>query len=144
MAPEYTDPDGRARIEFSRLRAVAATAAAIPFKGGAREPYMSWLTKRKTEVVYDEPGGRWMLSDRSIWDAHSRVSFRHAHRRHRVVRRDERPRRRVRRLAAVLLDWRNRLQGEYLRLHPAGQHAEEAVTVVKDTVDRLSAPAPRR
>jgi len=36
-------------------------------------------------------------------------------------------------------DTRNRLQGEYLRLHPNGQHAVEAVTVLKETADEIGA-----
>lgn len=141
VAPEYTDPDGRARVEFSRLRATAAAAATIPFKGGSREPYASWLKARTSDVVYDEPGGRWMLNDRPIWAAHARAGSS-------PVTDD---------LAwfavtnglggecegylPCYLNWRNRLQGEYLRLHPVGQHAEEAVGVIRETTDRLGAPA---
>src|SRR5688500_4558037 len=57
VAPEYTDPDGRARVGFARLRAIALAAQAIPWKGGTREPYASWLKARATDVVYNAPGG---------------------------------------------------------------------------------------
>jgi len=141
VAPEYSDPDGRARVELSRLRAVAAAAAAIPFKGGSRDPYASWLKTRKSDVVYDEPGGRWMLSDRPIWDVHTRAGSS-------PVADD------IAWLAVTnglggecegylpcYINWRNRLQGEYLRLHPGGKHAEAAVGVIRETSDRLGAPA---
>jgi hypothetical protein len=43
VAPEYTDPDGRARIDLDRLRAMSAALAAIPSNGLKRDPYASWL-----------------------------------------------------------------------------------------------------
>jgi hypothetical protein len=141
VAPEYSDPDGRARVELSRLRATAAAVAAIPFNGSARDPYASWVKSRKTDLVFDEPGGRWILSDRPIWAAHARAISSPVS--------DD-----IGWFAVTnglggecegylscYVEWRNRLQGEYLRLHPGGKHAEEAVGVVKETVDRLGAPA---
>jgi len=139
IAPEYSDPDGRARVELSRLRATAAAAEAIPFKGGTRDPYASWLKTRTPDVTYDDPRGGWMLSDRPIWAAHARASSSPVS--------DE-----IAWFAVTnglggecegylpcYMKWRNRLQGEYLRLHPNGKHAEEAVGVVKETSDRLGA-----
>ena len=140
VAPEYSDPDGRARVELSRLRATAAAAAVIPFKGGTRDPYASWLNSRKTDVFYDDPRGAWMLSDRPIWAVHARAGSS-------PITDD------IAWFAVTnglggecegylpcYISWRNRLQGEYLRLHPGGKHAEEAVGLVKETVDRLGPP----
>jgi hypothetical protein len=146
VAPEYSDPDGRARVEVARLRAISLAARAIPFQGGKREPYASWLQglrSRGTDVVYDEPGGRWMLAPRTIWETHARIQSESIA--------DE--------LAwfavnnglggecegylVCYFDRRNRLQGEYLRLHPNGQHAEDAVGVLKETADEVvAAPKP--
>ena len=141
VAPEYSDPDGLARLEFSLLRAMSSALAAIPRNGARREPYQSWLASRKSEVVYDEPGGRWMLSDSSIWERHARLAA--------TVVADD-----IGWLAvtngvsgdcegrlACYLTARNRLQGEYLRRHPSGRHAAEAVSVVKSTAEALTAPA---
>jgi len=140
VAPEYTDKDGRARIELARLRALSRAAAAIPFNGSRREPYASWLSTRSADVVYDEPGGHWMVRDAAIWASHAR----HA--------------------ATPVADdiaWfavtaglpgecegsvscyfsaMNRLHGEYLRAHPAGRHAAEAVAAVNTLVTSV-APA---
>ncbi len=141
VTPEYTDPDGRARLEYSRLRAMSAALSAIPAGGSRREPYVSWLASKKAEVIYDEPGGRWMMSDSSIWERQARLSstavaddigwF--------VV---------TNGLAgecegqvACYLNARNRLYGEYLRRYPNGAHAAEAVDVLKGTADLLSTPA---
>jgi hypothetical protein len=140
VAPEYTDPDGRARVELSRLRATAAALAAIPADGARRDPYAPWLAARKTDVIYDEPGGRWLLSSAAIWDLHAR----HA----KTMSADD-----IAWFAVTnglggecegylpcYVEWRNRLQGEYLRRQPGGRHVDEAVGVVKDTADLLTAP----
>jgi len=138
VAPEYTDKDGRARIELARLRALSAAAGVIPFNQSKREPYASWLAARRDQVVYDEPGGRWMVRPDVIWGAHS------AH------------------ASTALADdiaWFavntglpgecegqvscyvsafNVLQGEYLRRHPAGRRAAESVDLVTQSIERLA------
>ena len=144
VAPEYTDRDGRAKLELSRWRALAAAAAAIPSTGAKREPYLSWLAARKTDVVFDTPSGRWIVSAPAIWTRHTSL---------------------IDTAIADDLAWfavttglpgecegflpcyieaRNRQHGEYLRRHPVGHHAVEAVDVVKRTADLLSAPAKPR
>jgi hypothetical protein len=140
IAPEYTDPDGRARVELSRMRATAAAIAAIPANGGRRDPYAPWLAARKAEAIYDEPGGRWMLSSTAIWDLHRR----HAG----TSSADD-----IAWFAVTnglggeceghlpcYVEWRDRLQGEYLRRQPGGRHAEEAVGAIKDLADLLVEP----
>ncbi len=137
VAPEYTDPDGRGRIEFARLRASSAALSAVPFGAGRREPYASWLAARKNSVVYDEPGGRWMLRDEAVWDTHAAQSgtesadaigwFAVANGLWGEC---------VGHLSCYLMG-RNRLEGEYLRRHPFGTHAAEAVGVIKATADQL-------
>lgn len=140
VAPEYTDPDGRARVELARLRATAGALASIPQNGGGRDPYAPWLAARKADVTYDEPGGRWLLASPAIWDLHARYAT--------TASADD-----IAWFAVTnglggeceghlpcYVEWRNRLQGEYLRRHPGGRHADEAVGVVKDTVDLLAAP----
>jgi len=144
VAPEYTNPEGRAAIELARLRAMQSALEAIPFSGARREPYASWLAERVGEVVYDEPGGRWMLANEPIWTLHAR----HAD----TSSADE-----IAWLAATnglpgecegyvtcYLDVRNRLQGEYLRREPDGRYAGEAVATIARTADLIAAPsAPR-
>ena len=140
VAPEYTDADGRARIELARLRALSTTLASIPFNGARREPYSSWLGTRKHEVVYDEPGGRWMLAPGPLWDLHARHSATSAA--------DD-----LAWLAVTnglpgecegflpcYLEARNRSEAEYLRRHPAGRHVTEAVDIIKRTAETLTAP----
>ena len=141
VAPEYTDPDGRARIDLAHLRAVQATLGSMPFDAGRREPYAAWIAARKSELTYDAPAGRWILSSAPIWE----LQTKHAN----TALADD-----IAWFAVTnglpgecegylpcYLRWRNRLQGEYLRRQPNGQHAEEAIGLVKTTVDTLSAPS---
>jgi hypothetical protein len=141
VAPEYTDPDGRGRIELARLRALATAASLVPRTGGRRQPFAAWLEARKSDVIYDEPGGQWMLNNVMIWDAHARQS--------KTTSADD-----IAWLAvtnglagecegelACYLTAHDRLQGEYLRRHPLGKHAAEAVAAVRRTVDTLTAPS---
>ena len=141
VAPEYTDRDGRGRIELARLRATSAALSAIPFGAGLREPYASWLAARKGFVTYDEPGGRWMLTDTTVWDVHGEQSE--------TTSADEIGWFAVGNGLAgeceghlpCYLVWRNRLHGEYLRRHPSGKYAAAALGVIKATADLLIAPA---
>ena len=140
VAPEYTDADGRARIELSRLRALSAALDLVPAKGGTREPYARWLVSRHDEVVYDTPGGRWMLAPTAIWNVHARNAS--------APTADDiawftvgngLPGECSGRIACYL-SARNQLHGEYLRRLPFGRHAAEAVEVVKNTAETLAAP----
>jgi hypothetical protein len=138
VEPEYTNKDGRAHIELARLRALSRAAAAIPFQQARRDPYAAWLTLRAADVVYDEPGGRWMVRDAAIWDTHKR----HA--------------------ATTVADdiaWFavtngvagecegtlscyfaviDRRHGQYLRAHPAGRRASEAVAAVSALMNSVA------
>jgi hypothetical protein len=138
VAPEYTNPEGRAQIEYSRLRAINAAANAIPARAGGREPYGAWLSKRKSDVVFDDPSGRWMLSSLTVWDSHTRFASTSIS--------DE--------LAWLAVTTglpgeceghlpcyfaaRNKLQGEYLRRRAFGRHAAEAVATIRSTAETIT------
>lgn len=144
VAPEYTDADGRARVELAWLRALARTLRSIPFRGERRAPYAEWLAARKHDVVYDEPGGRWMPAPAKIWEVHAR---------HRTTE----PADDIAWFAvttglpgecegylACYLGARNHLEGEYLRRHPAGRRAADAIGEITRTVDLVAAPSKPR
>ena len=141
VAPEYTNTDGRAHIELARLRAVSATLSAIPAKADRREPYAGWVKSLGPLVIFDEPGKRWILSDKAIWDLHGKSA--------KTPSADA-----IAWLAVTnglngecegylpcYVDWRNRLEGEYLRRQPDGAHVGDAVSSISRTVGQLAAPA---
>jgi hypothetical protein len=136
-----TDPEAAARFDLYQLRAVSTTLSALRLNLGKRDPYMAWLDRHKTLIAYDEPGGRWILSNAAIWQIHDDHPD--------AAAADE-----IAWLAATTglpgecggvlacyVDTLNRLYGEYLRRHPAGHHADEAVAKIKDAADQLSVPA---
>jgi len=138
------EPQTAGRFDLYRLRAVSGVLAAIRLNLGKRDPYLSWLDLHKTLIVYDEPGGRWMLSNAAIWQVHDQHLD--------TAAADE-----IAWLAATTgfagecsgklvcyIDALNKLQGEYLRRHPTGHHADEAVAKIKDAAVQLSAPASAR
>ena len=140
VAPEYTDKDGRARVELARLKALASTAAAIPFRQSSREPYASWLAARKEQVVYDEPGGRWMVRPELVWKTHSaHASSAMADDMAWFAVNTGLPGECEGEVSCYLSAF-NLLQGEYLRRHPAGQRAAESVELLAQSTERL-APA---
>lgn len=141
VVKEYTNAEGRAQMELNHLRAVSAALAAIPRRGERREPYASFLKSQGDLVVFDEPGGRWLVNDKVIWALHGKSA--------RTPSAEP-----IAWLAVTnglggecegylpcYVDWRNRLEGEYLRRHPDGAHAPEAVETITRVVDRLAAPA---
>jgi len=139
VSGEYTDPDGRARIDLNRLHAVSAALSAIPSGvRGRREPYTSWLATRKDMVVYDEPGGRWMLADGPIWDLHTRHLA--------TTSADEIAWFAVTNglggecegVLTCYLSSLNRLHGEYLRRQPDGRHAADAVLALEKAAGLFS------
>jgi hypothetical protein len=138
VAPEYTNTDGRARLELWRAQALSLALAAIPRNAGRRDPYANWLDSHKDDVIFDPPGGRWMLSSVAIWDRQARTAGT-------SVADDLGWLAVTNGLAgecggrlACYVEARNRLHGEYLRRQPNGRHAADAVAVIKETADALA------
>lgn len=140
VAPDARDADVSARLDLYRLRAISATLKAIPARADKREPYASWIARHKDVLVYDEPGRVWMLSNAAIWEAHKVHASAAAS--------DE-----IAWLAVTnglpgecegqvtcYLDGQNRLNGEYLRQHPTGRHAADAIAVLRQTTDLMNTP----
>jgi len=134
-----TDPQTAARFDLYRLRAVSTVLSTIRLNLGKRDPYMSWLDRHKSLIAYDEPGGRWLLSNAALWQIHDQHPD--------AAAADE-----IAWLAVTnglpgecqgslvcYVDALNKLDGEYLRRHPAGRHAEEAAARIKDAADQIGA-----
>ncbi len=141
VLPEYTNADGRAQMELNYLRAVSTTLGAIPRRGDQREPYAGFLKARAALVVFDEPGGRWMISDKAIWDLHAKAARTPSAEPTAWFAVTNGLRGECEGYLPCYVDWRNRLEGEYLRRHPDGVHAGLAVATITTVTERLAAPA---
>jgi len=125
-AAELTDREVQARFALYRLRAMDHVLAAVPFRGGEREPYRGWIEAHESAVTYNEPGGLWMVGDWYIKQAHEThrgtaaaddIAWFLAQNGLRGECEGDVP---------CYLNWTNQLDGEYLRLYPAGRHADES------------------
>ncbi len=144
IADSFSDADGRARMDLYRLEALERALAAVPPGGANREPYASWLARYREWAVYNEPAGKWLVANDAVWRVHDQRAS--------TAAADD-----IAWFATsaglageceghmpCYVEWRNRLQGEYLRRHRAGAHAAEAVAAISRTAELLSAPPAQR
>jgi hypothetical protein len=127
--------ESRARLTLLWLRGIRWLLSAVPFDITQRdEPYRSWLAAHDEIVVYSEPSGQWLIEPDLIWRAHDE------HRRSATA--DA--------IAWLAVENRlpgecegyvpcygsglNRLEGEYLRRHPDGAHAAQALEQVHEAL----------
>jgi hypothetical protein len=127
-AGSISEPEAAGRFALYRLEALRGAAAAIPSLRRVRTRQITeWVAARKPSIIYNEPGGSWMVSHGEIIAQHDR---------HRATAASDE----IAWFAATnglggecegypacYLDRDNRLDGEYLRRHPQGRHAAEAV-----------------
>jgi len=125
----------RGRLALLWVRTMRRTLATIPstLDGPKQEPYQSWLAAHEATVFYAEPAGEWILPTPALWELHHHVR--------QTTSADE--------LAWQIVD--NGLSGEcegyppcylsgidlleaeYLRRHPRGAHAAEAVERIRSS-----------
>ena len=123
------------RLALLWVRATRRTLGAIPMTldGTRHEPFRTWLAIHDADLVYSEPAGQWLMRTEKLWslhDAHLQTS------------------------SAESLAWEvvanglpgecegyppcylarlDQLHGEYLRRHPSGAHATEAVEQIRES-----------
>lgn len=127
--------DERGRLTLLWLRSVRWLLASVPFGDAGQQPYRDWLAAHDRLVVYSEPAGEWLLNPETVWMVHD------AHRSASTA--DE-----IAWLAVMngypgecegyvpcYANILNRLDGEYLRRHPGGRHASEAVALVRSSLE---------
>lgn len=140
---DQPEPGGRFALVW--LGAIDSATQAIPRSQSGAEPYASWIGNRRAVIFMNEPAGRWAISRTAILDLHNRH-------------RDTSP--------ADDIAWflvkhgigllgecagfvpcyvgrLDKLEGTYLRLHPAGEHVGEATGRIADTALRLQQQSPR-
>ena len=137
-------PGDRGQLTLLWLRALRALLQSIPVDAEGQRPYQPWLDANTSLITYSEPSGQWLIVEEMIWQAHDE---------HRSTDAAEE----IAWLAAenglpgecegyvpCYTSGLNRLEGEYLRRHPDGRHASEAVKAVLDSLEmsleRLSEP----
>jgi hypothetical protein len=138
------DAEIAARFDLLRLRTLGGAAAAIPFRQKQRDPYLSGRDRHRTSLVYDEPGGRWLVSPATTRASHTTYAT--------TAAADDiawfgvttgLPGECEGELSCYLVA-RNLLQGEYLRSHPDGRHAAAALQAIRETMALVMRPtAPR-
>lgn len=117
------------RFALLRLRALDAAFERIPFLRRNWWPALqAFIDERGDALRYNEPGGMWMVRNEHILDVHARYRDTEAA--------DD--------IAWFMvghglggecegwlpcyIGWHDRLEGEYLRLHPRGAHVQEVLT----------------
>src|SRR5687768_14517027 len=129
-----SDREQRGRLALMWLRGMRSLLATLPFGGSDDERYRAWLERHETVVLYSEPAGQWLVLPAPVWRIHDA---------HKSTR------------AAEAIAWfavengypgecegyvpcyaniMNWLDGEYLRRHPRGGHASEAVEQVHSSL----------
>jgi hypothetical protein len=129
MARSGRPPDVRGRLILLWVRAMRRALAAIPITvdGTAQEPYRRWLAAHEQDIFYAQPAGEWKFQQERLWALHDAIRATPS---------------------AEPLAWEivenglggecegyppcypagiDLLEGEYLRRHPRGAHAAEAV-----------------
>jgi hypothetical protein len=125
---DVNDAERAGRLAVLWIGAMHGAAAALPMKYRLNDPHASWVEAHKSAVWWNEVGANWMLSGEALADLHQR---------HRAS------------SSADAIAWAavenglggecegylpcyvergNLLQGEYLRRHPNGKRAGEAVS----------------
>ena len=135
LANSAEPTETRGRLALAWVRAARRTLGAIPFtvNGTTEEPYRTWLADHADDIVYSEPAGQWLMHPEHLWHLHD------AHRRT---------------ASAEPLAWEvvtnglpgecegyppcylaglDLLHAEYLRRHPGGAHAAEAVEQIRQS-----------
>lgn len=128
---EITDPEARAEMALHWAEALDRAARAVPFgRAATTEPYASWLKANQRYLAYNEPGGHWMLRRNTILNLHRLYPA--------MAAADD--------IAWLLVTVgiggecegylpcyvgrQDVTYGEYLRLHPEGRHADDAMVLL--------------
>jgi hypothetical protein len=144
-AMHLAEREAQGRFALYRLRAMTLVLSGIPFKPrDFKTAYKPWLDAHREAVAYNSPAGAWMVEASYIREVHEEYRD--------TAAADD--------LAWFLvqnglrgecegdvpcyLSWQNQLNGEYLRLHPRGRHADQAAVdlarILNSIMDDLQKP----
>jgi hypothetical protein len=127
-------PNVKGEFELLKLLALSRSLNGIPFEKRERAPYRDWLKAHQQEIVYSEPSGDWLVRSELFWNLERTY--------HRAP-------------IAERIAWEaaqnplpgecesdevcqflyvNVTDGQYLRLHPNGAHAGEALKNLQEAL----------
>jgi hypothetical protein len=124
------DAEQRGRLALLWLRSVRSLLATIPFDAPAEERHREWVERHETVVMYSEPAGQWLIIPDVVWRVHAvHTSTQSAEAMAWLAIENGYPGECEGYVPcyANIMNW---LAGEYLRRHPRGGHASEAVAQV--------------
>jgi hypothetical protein len=144
-AERSADAEQRGRLALLWLRTVRALLSPIPFDPSNEARQREWAERHET-VVYSEPAGQWLIVPDVVWrvhDAHKSTQSAEAIAWFAVENGYPGECEGYIPCYANVMNW---LDGEYLRRHPRGAHASDAVEQVhaglSESVKRLAGPSP--
>lgn len=64
--------DEKAELELDRLLALQKALAGIPFEGREKKPFADLIKRHRSEIVYSEPSGQWLVRADQFWGLRDR------------------------------------------------------------------------
>jgi hypothetical protein len=124
---ELVASDSAAEMELKRLLALRSALKSVPVDKKEMSPYREFLATHEREIVYSEPAGEYLVVSNLFWNLHKKypksplsdsIAWQAAQ--------NPLPGECEGYINCHLFDMRMRL-GEYLNLHPNGQHSAQAL-----------------
>ncbi len=141
---ELDNSDKSAEIELKRLLALRSALKTIPAERLETAPYKDFLKSREKEIVYNEPGGEWLVVSNEFWNLHNKykqtsfsdtIAWEAAN--------NPLPGECEGYVNCYLFDMRMRF-GEYLNLHPNGKNSAEALRNMTDYLSPIVSDAQQK
>lgn len=132
---EVKAPVISAELELSQLIALSNSLRAIPFNQRPREPrqpYASWVKLHEAHIVYSDPAGMWLVKSERFWELEKkyhalpigeRITW--------TAAQNELPGECEGFIHCYFARMSMR-EGTYLKLHPNGAHAGEAISKIDE------------
>ncbi len=126
-AAGVSDRETQGRFAFHRIRALKLVSSGIPHHPRDFDTtYKPWLDAHETAVAYDEPDGQWKVEASYIHEIHDQFRDTDAADDIAWFMAQNGLRGECEGDVPCYLNRHNQLNGEYLRLHPHGRHANES------------------
>lgn len=137
-AKSAATPEARARLELDALRAMDRATEAAGFRRRRDPAVLAWVEAHREDLVYSEPGGRWLVVAERYWELRERsASLPVADEIAWAAARAWLPGECEGYLPCSLGSLAG-TDGRYLSLHPRGAHAGEALDNVATFLDGVA------